>query len=176
LLQVARSFDLTTGKDYVWEGEDANRNMTMTKASKDIDPGFYVDVQARISPDGPLKAPRKKKTDAAISPFYIEGNPGKSNQDGSKKGKSKTEASLWDFPGWSDKARFSLETAAKATSGPNAGYTYATLTWGFTISDAKKGTVENEYAEAHLIPSRTLEAAVSNFDEFYKNPGSSMAP
>ncbi len=168
LLQVARTEDLTTGKDHVYTGGEANRNKAMTAASKDVDPGYFVDVLHAG------RSPRGKKTDAPVSPYYItDYGAGGGNQDGSKKGKTVKEASLWDYPGADAKFRFSFETAAK---GADTGYVYATLTWGFTISDAAKGTVDKEHATANLFSSTTFGAAVKAFDEFYKNPGSSTAP
>jgi hypothetical protein len=69
--------------------------------------------------------------------------------------------------------RFTFETAAKAS---DTGYVYATLNWGFTLSDAAKGKVEREHATASRSPSATFGVALSNFNEFFKNPGSSKAP
>jgi hypothetical protein len=168
LLQVVRNEDLTTGKDYVWTGGEANRNKAMTTAAKGIDPGYFVDASyAGISP-------RTKKADARVSPYYRDYWPNATkSQDGSKKGKTVKEASLWDYPQSSGNRRFSFETAAKGT---DTGYVYATLTWGFTISDAAKGTVEKEHANAHRSQSATYGAAVKSFNEFFKNPGSSKAP
>jgi len=168
LLQVVRDEDLTTAKEYVWTGGEANRNKVMTAASKGIEPGYFVDASyAGISP-------RTKKTDARVSPYYRDYWPNAANsQDGSKIGKTVKEASLWDYPGSSSERRFSFETAAK---GIDTGYTYATLTWGFTISDAAKGTVDKEHASANRGPSATFGAAVKAFNEFFKNPGSSTAP
>jgi hypothetical protein len=168
LLQVIRNEDLTTGKEYVWTGDEANRNKVMTTASKGIDPGFHVD---RI-PKG--LSPRAKATDPRVSPYYLDNfGAGGGNKDGSKKGKTVKEASLWDYPGSWGNRRFSFETAAK---GADTGYVYATLTWGFTISDAAKGKVDTEHADANRSPSATFGAAVKAFNEFYKNPGSSKAP
>ncbi len=132
LLQVARDLDLTTGKDYVWTGDEANRNKVMTTASPGVEPGNYVDQSY-----GTLK-PRSKKTDAAISPYYIDyGNSGPANNyDGSKKGKTIQEASLWDYPGSSGNRQFSFETVAMAS---DTGHVYGTVMWGFTISDASEG-------------------------------------
>jgi len=42
--------------------------------------------------------------------------------------------------------------------------------------DAAKGTVENEHATARALASPTFNAAVTAFNEFYQNPGSSKAP
>lgn len=172
LLQTVRTEDLTTAKEFVWTGLDENRNKVPTTAAKGIEAGYQVDQSYG------LISPRTKKTDPAISPYYIDyANSGPAdNKDGSKKGKAVTEASLWDFAGSAENLRFSYETAAKATQGPHAGYTYATLNWGFTISDASKGKVEKEHAAANRAPSATFGAALDKFNEFFKNPGSSTAP
>lgn len=168
LLQVVRLEDLTTGKDYVWTGGEANRNKMMTKASGGVEGGFFVDHSAAAAKQ------RTKKGDPAVSPYYRDYWPNtSSSQDGSKKGKAITEASLWDFPGWSSKCRFSFETVARAT---NTDYVYGTVRWSFEISDPAKGTVTKENAEGHDVTSLTTDSAIAKFNEFYKNPGSATAP
>lgn len=172
LLQVIRNEDLDTGSEYVWPGAEAGRNdvQTTEDTARGIEPGFHVDRD----PTG--LSPRTKATDAEISPYYIANyGPSKNNKDGRKLGKTITEASLWDYPGSHGNRQFSFETAAKGT-GSGRPYTYATLRWGFTISDASKGKVENEHASVHRSPSATFGAAVTEFNEFYKNPGASTAP
>lgn len=170
LLQVVRDEDLDTGKDYVWTGDEADRNKMMTAADSTtgVQAGFFVDHSAAAA------APRTAKADAAVSPYYRDYWPNaSSSQDGSKAGKSVSEASLWDYPGSSGKRRFTFETAAKAT---DTGYVYATLSWGFTISDPAKGTVTSEHASANYVQSATFNSALKAFNEFYKNPGASTAP
>jgi hypothetical protein len=170
LLQIVRLEDLTTGKEYVWTGGEADRNKAQTTEDKanSVQPGFFVDHSAAAA------SPRAAKGDAAVSPYYRDYWPNAANsQDGSKQGKTIKEASLWDYPGWSEKCRFTFETAAKS---PTHGYVYASLHWGFTISDGALGKVENEHAKAERAPSKTFGAAVKAFDEFYKNPGASTAP
>jgi hypothetical protein len=168
LLQVVRLEDLTSGKDYVWTGGEARRSAMQTTAAKGIQPGYFVDHSAAAA------TPRSKKTDAPVSPYYRSYWPNATvSQDGKKKGASITSASLWDNPNWGMQGRFSFETAAKAT---DTGYHYATLTWGFTVSDPAKGVVDKEYADAHRAPSMTFHAAVAEFNKAYKNPGSATAP
>lgn len=169
LLQVVKTTIGSTGKDYVWTGGEANRNKAMTPAAKGIDPGYFVDVLYEN------RNPRTKKTDAPVSPYYIDDyGTGRGNQDGSKKGKMVQEASLWDFPGdtgGGTEGEYHFETAAK---GADTGYIYATLTWGFTTTST--GKVEKEYATANRGPSATFLTAVNAFNEFFRNPGSSNAP
>ena len=170
LLQIARLEDFGTGKDYKWTGDEANRMKVMTTAAPSVDPGFFVDVIHKN------RSPRAAKGDAPVSPYYIDdykalASP--NNTDGSKKGKAITEASLWDYPGWGKNCRFSFETAAQSTDN---GYVYATVSWGFTISDAAKGKVDKEHAALNEFPTATFGAAVKSFHEFYKNPGASTAP
>jgi Domain of unknown function (DUF4157) len=167
LLQIARDEDLTTGKEYKWTGDEANRNKVMTAAGSSVDPGFFVDALEYKN----LK-PRTAKGDAPVLPYYTEYAKTQA-ADGSKKGKTITEASMWDFPGSSGNRRFSFETAAQAV---DTGYVYATLSWGFTISDAAKGKVDTEHASLHNIQTATFDAAVKSFNEFFKNPGASTAP
>lgn len=170
LLQVVRDEDLGTGKDYVWTGDEANRNKMMTSADTKagVEAGYFVDHSAAAA------TPRTAKADAAVSPYYRDYWPNATkSQDGSKQGKTLKEASLWDFPGSGGKRRFSFETAAQSV---DTGYVYATLRWGFTISDPANGTITNENAKAYDFPSGTFGAAVKSFNEFYKNPGASTAP
>ena len=170
ILQIVKNFDLTTNKDYVWPGGEANRNKMMTSEDKKagVKGGYFVDHSAAAA------TPRTAKKDAAVSPYYRDYWPNpSSSQDGSKKGKTINEASIWDYPGSAGNRRFSFETAVKAA---DTGYIYATLTWGFTISDASKGTVNHEFATANRGTSATFGAAVKAFNEFYKNPGASTAP
>lgn len=169
LLQIVKTTIGSTGKDYMWTGGEANRNKVMTAASKGIDPGYFVDASyAGINP-------RTKKADAPVSPYYRDYWPNATkSQDGSKKGKTVKEASLWDFPGdtgGGTEGEYHFETAAKAA---DTGYVYATLTWGFTTTAT--GKVNKEYASANRSPSATFGAAVKSFNEFFKNPGSSTAP
>jgi hypothetical protein len=170
LLQVARVEDLTTGKDYSWSGDEANRNKVMTTAAPGVQPGFFVDVVHKN------RNPRTAKGDAPVSPYYIDdylslGSP--NNKDGSKKGKTINEASLWDYPGWSSKSRFSFETVAKAS---DTNHVYGTVMWGFEISDPAKGTVDKERAVGRNVTLLTTDKAIEKFNEFYKNPGASTAP
>jgi hypothetical protein len=170
LLQVVRTEDLTTGKDYVWTGPEANRNKVMTAEDKarGVEPGFFVDHSAAAA------SPRTKKTSDAVSPYYRTYWPNKANsQDGSKKGKDINEASLWDYPGANFNIRFSFETLAKAD---DTGYVYGTVMWGFTISDASKGVVDKERAVGRNVTLLTTDEAIRKFNEFYRNPGASTAP
>lgn len=168
LLQVVRTENLTTGKDYVWTGGEADRNKMMTSAAPGVQPGFFVDHSAAAA------SPRSKKADPAVSPYYRDYWPNAAaSRDGSKKGKTIKEASLWDYPGWSRNMRFSFETVAKAS---DTNHVYGTVMWGFTISDASKGKVEKERAVGRNVTLLTTDKAIDKFNEFYKNPGASTAP
>lgn len=170
LLQAVRFEDLSTGKDYVWTGAHANRGNIQTAGDKarGVEPGFGVDID-------PTKATRRTKvTDKPVSPYYRDYWPNKaSSQDGSKKGKDIKEASLWDYPGWDHNMRFSFETVAKAA---DTDFVYGTVMWGFTISDASKGVVDNERAVGRNVTLLTTDEAIKKFNEFYRNPGASTAP
>ena len=168
LLQVVRDENLTTGKDYIWTGAEADRNKMMTTAAPGVQPGFFVDHSAAAA------NPRTKKGDPSVSPYYRDYWPNaKNSQDGNKKGKTIKEASLWDYPGSSGNRRFSFETVAKAT---DTGHVYGTVMWGFTISNAAKGKVEKERAVGRNVTLLTTDKAIEKFNEFYKNPGASTAP
>jgi Domain of unknown function (DUF4157) len=174
LLQTVRVEDLNAGTDLTWTGGEANRNKVMTTAdaAKGIDAGRFVDAQySSISP-------RTKKADPRVSRYYNDyWNSGPTlTKEGSKKGATVAETSLWDFPGSTGKMRFSFETAAKSTSGTNAGYTYAALLWGFTLSDPPTGKIDNEYSSATRGSSATFNAAVNTFNKFFNNPGTATAP
>jgi hypothetical protein len=168
LLQVVRTEDLTTGKDVVWSGAEADRNKVMTSASPGVQPGFFVDHSAAAA------NPRTSRGDPAVSPYYRDYWPNaRSSQDGSKAGKKVRDASLWDYPGSYRNVRFSFETVAKAT---DTGHVYGTVAWGFTIKDASKGLIVEERAVGRNVTLKTTDEAVRKFDEFYRNPGSSRAP
>ncbi len=170
LLQVVKVKDLGTKKDYVWTGGEADRNKTQTTKNKKkyVKGGYFVDHSAAAA------STRTAKADTAVSPYYRDYWPNATHsQNGSKQGNTIQEASLWDYPGGRKNVKFSFETAAKAA---DTGYVYAMLKWGFTIKDAATGKVKNEYAKGHRSPSKTFSAAVKEFNEFYKNPGSSKAP
>jgi hypothetical protein len=171
LLQAVRLEDLTTGKDYVWTGSESQRNTVQTAtdpARPGIDPGWFVDASyAGISP-------RTAKADPAVSPYYRDYWPNvSSSQDGSKAGRARKHASLWDYPGWSRNCRFSFETVAKGT---DTGHVFGTVMWGFTISDGAKGTVTGEYGAGRNVMMQTTEEALRRFDEYFRNPGASTAP
>jgi hypothetical protein len=170
LLQVAKVEDLTAGKDWVWSGAEANRNKTMTKEDKatGVEGGWFVDHSAAIAKQ------RTKKKDPAVSPYYRDYWPNATlSHDGSKKGKAVVEASLADFPNWNSNARYSFETAAKAS---DTGHVYGTVMWGFTISDASKGKIEHERAVGRDVTLLSSDKALEKFNQFYKNPGASTAP
>lgn len=172
LLQVVKTTLGSTGKDHVYSGDEANRNKVMTAEDKasGVTGGFFVDSLHKN------RTPRTAKADAPVSPYYIDdykAHKDPNNRDGSKQGSTIKSASLWDYPGANAEVGFKFETAAKSAA---TGYVYATLSWGFTISDAAKGTISGEYAKSNHVQSATFNAALKKFDEFYKNPGAATAP
>jgi hypothetical protein len=171
LYQALRFEDLATGKDYVWTGAHEGRTKSQTVADPmrpGIQPGWGIDF------DPTAAKPRTKLSDPAVSPYYRSWWPNVgSSQDGSKKGKAVAEASLWDYPGWDRNMRFSFETVAKAD---DTGFVYGSVAWGFSISDAAKGIVDNEYANGRDVTTQTTDEALKRFDEYMRNPGASTAP
>jgi hypothetical protein len=170
LFQAVRLEDLTTGKDYKWTGADRPRTRTQTTAdpSRGIEPGWWIDILPNLAKR------RTGKASPAVSPYYRTYAPNVTqSQDGSKQGATIQDTSLWDYPGWSVNSRFSFETVAKDTVG---GFVYGSVMWGFTISDAAKGTVDNEYATGRNVTLATTDAALKRFDEYYRNPGARTAP
>jgi hypothetical protein len=122
LLQVAKVVNLKTGKDHIYTGGEVNRNKVMTPSGiPGVQEGFFVDVVHAN------RSPRAAKGDAEVSPYYIDdykslGRP--YNKDGSKQGKTVTEASLGDAPNWNTDSQFSFETVAKAK---DTGHIYGTV-------------------------------------------------
>jgi hypothetical protein len=170
LYQAVRLEDLTTGKDFVWTGANSGRTGAQTAAdtTKGIEAGWWIDV------DASKVKPRTAKADAEVSPYYRDyWANASSSQDGSKAGATIKHASLWDYPGWSKNCRYTFQTVAVAT---DTGHVYGALKWGFTISDAPKGTVDKEHQSATDAPSATTVEALRRHHEYYKNPGSSTAP
>lgn len=171
LYQAVRLEDLTTGKDYVWTGVNAPRTAMQTAADPTrpgIDPGWWIDINPALT------APRAKKADPAVSPYYRDYWPNAADsRDGSKAGKTVNEASLWDYPGWSANCRFTFETVAKAT---DTGHVYGTVMWGFTVSDGAKGTVDHEHSVGRDVTTQTTDEALKRMEEYYNNPGTPGAP
>jgi|EndMetStandDraft_8_1072994.scaffolds.fasta_scaffold210609_2 hypothetical protein len=171
LYQALRFEDLATGKDYVWTGTYEGRTKSQTVADPmrpGLEPGWGIDF------DPTTAKPRTKLADPAVSPYYRSWWPNAaSSQDGSKKGKAISEASLWDYPGWDRNMRFSFETVARAD---DTGFVYGTIAWGFTISDAANGIVDHEYASGRNVTTQTTDEALKRFDEYMRNPGASTAP
>jgi hypothetical protein len=173
LVQIVRNIDVTgistaKGGAYDWSGSaEANRNKVNTKGNgKDVAPNFSVDHFASKS------NVRTKKSDAEVSPFYMDHGPG---TEGSKQGKTIVPATLYDAPGWTSPLKWSFVTAAKDT---NTGTYYGTALWGFETYHDDKGItkIKNEYKSFRERQGATMDAAVNEFNEFYKNPGSSNAP
>jgi hypothetical protein len=153
----------------VGTGTEANRNKmrTTTDTTKGITGGFFVDHFAASA------SPRTRHAQKNVSPYYRTYAPNPPTHDGSKAGTTISPASLADEPKFNVNTRFSFETAAKAA---DTGYHYATIQWGFTVSDAAKGTVGSEWATVNRAPTATFRAAVAEFNKFYKNKGTPGAP
>jgi len=169
LLQVVRTEDIDLGGEYVWTGAEADRSsmQTTANATTGVQPGYFVDHSAAAA------TPRTTKKSRNVSPYYRTYWPNSADsQDGSKRGTTVTEASLWDNPSAGNSIRFSFETAAKSV---NSGYIYGTVRWGFTVTNPG-GKISGETATVHRGPSATFGAAVHEFNEFYKNRGASTAP
>jgi hypothetical protein len=168
LLQVVRTQE-PSGKDFDWsKSPEKNRGSMQTTAdkAKGITGGFYVDHKAASV------SPRAKAADPDVSPYYRTYWPNAPTHDGSKAGTAITSASLWDFPNFNRNFTFSFETAAKA----DTGHIFGTVQWGFSVTDAAKGTIGGESVAFIDGSSATLDSAVSEFDKFYKNKGTPGAP
>jgi hypothetical protein len=175
LLQVARVENIggATASERDWTtdgtGSEGNRNSMRTAAdtTKGVIGGFFVDHFAASA------SPRTKHAQKNVSPYYRTYAPNPPTHDGRKAGTTIRAASLSDAPGSDVNTRFSFETAAKAA---DTGYHYATIQWGFTISDAAAGTVVSGTPTVNRVPTATFRAAVTEFNKFYKNKGTPGAP
>ena len=170
LFQAVRLEDLTTGKDYKWTGVDAPRTKTQTKAdpSRGIDPGWWIDINPALT------KPRTKKADApgvTVLPRLLAERRVESRRvEGRQGDPGRVPLGLPRLVG---NSRFSFETVAKDAVG---GFVYGSVMWGFTISDASKGTVDHEYAAGRNVTLAETDAALKKLDEFYRNPGARTAP
>jgi Domain of unknown function (DUF4157) len=171
-IQIARTFDTSTGKEFDWsKTTEATRNTIQTKrdVKKNIAPGFYLDaIHASL-------APRTKKADPTGSAFYMDTPPALArNKEGKRRGKTIEPAALDDTPGFSGPLKFNLVSVAK---GADNGIVYGTVLWGFeTFRDKGVAKIRNEYKSFRVVQGETFDAALQNFNEFYKNPGSAGAP
>lgn len=165
LLQTARNLVFDTKEPYVWTGGQANRMRMLTTKAGDVKGGYFVDHLA--------KRPRTAPEDPAVSPYYGDYVSSSSSKDGSKNGPIVRKASLRDTPGSSGARVFSFETVAKAV---DKEHVYGAIRWGFTLDNPAKGRVSYQYAQASDTPTPTFAAAVTKFNEFYRNPGASTAP
>jgi hypothetical protein len=172
-VQIVRTFDTTTGKEFDYTGSpEANRNkmQTAANAKKNISPGFFVDqIAASLTP-------RTKKADPAVLPFYdVTGPPLAGNVTGKRKGKTIKTAVLVDTPSFNAPLKFSFVTSAKAA---DTGVWYGTVLWGFETFLDKKGItkIKGEYSSFRIVQGETMDEAIRLFDQFYKNPGSPGAP
>ena len=178
LIQIVRVVDTsgistTAGKPWDYAGgAEGDRDNVRTNADskKNIAGGFFIDHSAATA------NPRTKKSDAAVSPFYRDYWPNATeSQDGYKKSKTDIQhASLWDSPGHSAPVKYNFVTSAKAAGG---GFWYGSALWGFEIYlDKGIAKIKNEYKSFRNFPGETTVAALKEFNEFYKNPGTSGAP
>lgn len=171
LYQTVRNEDLTTGKDYVWTGSAAAARLgTQTSAvpSSGIEGGWSIDHE----PD-PNKV-RTSVADPVVSPYYRDyWSNKKDSRDGSKRRNVIKEASLWDYPGWTRRMRWSFETVAHAVK---TGHVYGAVTWGFAVTDPTQGKITGERSAGHDTASATAVAALERLNAYYRNPGSPNAP
>jgi hypothetical protein len=168
-IQIARTFDTTTGKDFDWKGTpEANRNKLRTAqdTKANVTGGFFID-QIHAG-----RVPRAKKADAPVLPFYDVTSPGTI---GKKKGKTIVPTTLHDTPNFHAPLKFNLVTVAKAQ---DTGVVYGVVLWGFETFLDKTGVakIKNEYHIFRRFQGETFDAALQKFNEFYKNPGTPGAP
>ncbi len=170
-IQIVRTFDPSTGKDFDFTGTgEAPRNKMMTKADKagTITPGFYVDQIAAAL------AQRTKKTDPTVLP-YVDAMRTVPQQVGKHTKAADKDAILNDAPGVNAPLQFKLVSSVKAG---DTGTWYGTVLWGFEVFTDAKGfnRIKGEYHQFRAARGATTDAAINEFNEYYKNPGASTAP
>ncbi len=156
----------------VGAGEEADRNkMTTTAdAGTHVEGGFFVDHSAAIA------NPRTHRRDRSVSPYYRTYWPNSSlSHDGYKRSKTeRRSASLADQPGSNIATKFSFVTSAK---GADTGTWYGSALWDFEIYlDGGVAKIKNENKSFQDDRGATTDAALQQFNEFYKNPGTAGAP
>lgn len=132
---------------------------TALKIPKAVEGGFFVD---HLSSD-PKAEPRKAAADKQVSPYYGDYWSAPKTYDGKKEGKVIKDASLWDRPMTPKHLRFSFETAARSEEN---GTDHGTMFWSFEVKDKK---VSNETWKVGAGTSDTFDAALTEFNKFYKN-------
>jgi nucleoid-associated protein YgaU len=132
---------------------------TALKIPKAVEGGFFVD---HLSSD-PKAEPRKAQADKQVSPHYGDWWTAPKTYDGKKEGKVIKDASLWDRPMTPKHLRFSFETVARSE---DTGTDYGTMFWSFEVKDKK---VSNETWKVGEGTSDTFDAALTEFNKFYKN-------
>jgi hypothetical protein len=169
-VQLAKATDKSSGTetDFTWTGGEAARNSIRTKQDnpKNVASGFFID-QIHAS-----QTPRTSKSDPTVLPYYDVTSPGTI---GKRKGKTIVPATLSDTPGGPPPGRFLFVTSAKAS---DTGVYYGTVLWGFELFLDKAGVqkIKDEYHSFRSWRGETTDAALKNFNEFYKNPGTPGAP
>ena len=172
LYQAVRIINVGTELGVGWGPEPGGRDdprvtmQTVQNTDEGFEAGWFIDH------DPALVKPRSNPWDPEVVPYYNRywSYP---FTDGFKNGHRVEEASLWDYPGTDGEATFSFETVAQAV---DTGHVYGTVTWGFTISDGARGTIEAEHAEGRDSPLPSTQAALRSFNEYYRNPGAAAAP
>ena len=161
LWQVVRVEDMAAGKDYVWKGAEAARNSVQT--TEDKSRGLAGGRSRRPQVRGAHAARRRRGP--GVSQYYRDYWPNaSSSQDGSKSGKTISDASLWDFPGTSaGHLRFSFETVAQGT---DTGHYYGSVFWKFTVKDPSKGEVIDEDSYGRDVTTLNTDEALKAFNEF----------
>jgi hypothetical protein len=178
LLQIVRVGDTTgisttAGDPWNYAGSaegDRDKVRTTADSKKNIEGGFFIDHSAATA------NPRTKKSDATVLPYYREYWKNKSvSQDGHKKSKTDIQhASLWDGPGHTAPVKYDFVTSAK---GDDTGTWYGSAVWGFEIYlDKSIAKIKGEYNSFREDRGATTDAALKEFNDFYKNPGTSGAP
>jgi hypothetical protein len=174
LVQIVRVIDTsgistTAGSPWNYAGSaEGDRDSVRTDAdvANNVAGGFFVDHSAAIA------NPRTKAADATVLPYY---NAYWGGATGSRRGKTKVAATLWDSPSHNAPVKYNFVTSAKAN---DTGVWYGTALWGFEIYLDKAGIakIKNEYKSFRQFQGETTNAALTKFNDFYKNPGTAGAP
>lgn len=184
LLQVSRLTIKGGAQEYTWKGDEAQREQAKTTQdlTTGVEGGYFVDTSYKPY------TPRQQATDPAISPYYIDlakggTQGGQAGYHDNTQNPAIKDATLEDEPSIEVPGYFYYETTAKDV---NTGTVYGGVLWSFEVSqvagfthgvlDHNKAKVQHETAKVLDTPTKTFNAAVTKFDEYFRNPGSVNAP
>ena len=173
LIQIVRMIDTagtSTSAGDPWKFNSAGnqfRNNTNTTAdsANNIAGGFHVDILPGSGQQ------RTNAADAEVLPYY---NAHAGGATGVKNATTETSATLWDAPGHFAPIKYNFVTSAKTE---DTGRWLGTALWGFEIYlDKGAAKIKDEYHSFREYRGETTDAALEEFNTYFKNPGTADAP